>query len=76
MVRRRNRGSIRDLGACQVLLEGQFESTEGAEAVGFSHSDFGFAVQAFDTASFAGFSRNQLTNAPRKPTDSPDEAER
>src|SRR6185436_21159159 len=33
------------------MIEGEFENTEGAEAVRFSHGDFGFVVQAFnDTA--------------------------
>jgi hypothetical protein len=32
------------------VIESQFESTEGAEPIGFSHSDFGFVVQALDNA--------------------------
>src|SRR5258708_23605263 len=32
------------------MIEGKFEDTEGAEAVGFSHGDFGFVVQALDNA--------------------------
>jgi hypothetical protein len=32
------------------VIEGEFERTERAEAVGFSHSDFGFVVQALDHA--------------------------
>jgi hypothetical protein len=32
------------------VIKGQFESAEGTEAVRFSHSDFGFVVQAFDNA--------------------------
>jgi hypothetical protein len=32
------------------MIEGEFEAAEGAEAVGFSHSDVGFVVQTFDDA--------------------------
>jgi hypothetical protein len=32
------------------VIEGEFEDTEGAESVGFSHSDFCFVVQAFNDA--------------------------
>ena len=32
------------------VIECEFESTEGAKAVGFSHSDFGFVVQTLDNA--------------------------
>src|SRR6202140_4113061 len=32
------------------MIEGEFEDAEGAEPVGFSHSDFGFVVQALDNA--------------------------
>ena len=32
------------------MIEGEFEDAEGAESVGFSHSDFGFVVQALDNA--------------------------
>jgi hypothetical protein len=32
------------------VIEGQFESAEGAESVGFSHRDFGFVVQTLDDA--------------------------
>src|SRR5450759_679963 len=32
------------------MIQGEFEDTEGAEAVGFSHRDFGFVVQALDNA--------------------------
>ena len=32
------------------MIEGEFENAEGAEAVGFSHGDFGFVVQALDDA--------------------------
>src|ERR1700693_4467492 len=32
------------------MIEGEFEDAEGAEAIGFSHSDFGFVVQALNNA--------------------------
>ena len=32
------------------MIEGEFKPAKGAEAVGFSHSDFGFVVQALDDA--------------------------
>jgi hypothetical protein len=32
------------------VIQGQFSDPEGAEAVGFSHSNFGLVVQAFDYA--------------------------
>jgi hypothetical protein len=32
------------------VIEGEFESAEGAEAVGFSHRDFGFVVEALNDA--------------------------
>ena len=30
------------------MIEGEFETAEGAESVGFSHCEFGFVVQALD----------------------------
>src|SRR3954447_8155305 len=30
------------------MVEGEFESSEGTEPVGFSHSDFGLVVQTLD----------------------------
>src|ERR1017187_2965070 len=32
------------------MIEGEFEDTEGAKTVGFSHGDFGFVVEALDDA--------------------------
>ena len=32
------------------MIESEFEGSEGAEAVGFSHGEFGFVVQTFDNA--------------------------
>ncbi len=32
------------------MIEGEFEDTEGVEAVGFSHGDFGFVVEALNRA--------------------------
>ena len=32
------------------MVEGKFEHSVGAKAVGFSHGDFGFIVQTFDDA--------------------------
>lgn len=32
------------------MVQGEFETAEGTKAVGFSHSDFGFVVQALDDA--------------------------
>jgi DNA-binding MarR family transcriptional regulator len=36
---RRNRGWIRALAACREVIEGQFESAEGAKPIGSSHGD-------------------------------------
>jgi hypothetical protein len=33
-------------GSLPSVIEGEFEDAEGAEAVGFSHGDFGFVIQA------------------------------
>ena len=32
------------------MIEGEFKAAEGAEAVGFSHSDFGFVVETLNDA--------------------------
>ena len=53
------------------MIEGEFENTEGAEAVGFSHGDFGFIVQALnDTAGeellSAEIVEDQLTMLPHR----------
>ena len=32
------------------MIEGEFKGAERAEAVGFSHRDFGFVVQTLDEA--------------------------
>ena len=32
------------------MIEGEFEASEGAKAVGFSHGDFGFVIQALNDA--------------------------
>jgi len=32
------------------VIESKFEDTEGAEAIGFSHGDFGFVVQTLHDA--------------------------
>jgi len=32
------------------VIEGEFEDMKGAETVGFSHSEFGFVVQALDNS--------------------------
>jgi hypothetical protein len=32
------------------VIEGEFQNAEGAEAVGFSHGEFGLVVQALNDA--------------------------
>ena len=32
------------------MIESEFQCSEGSEAIGFSHSDFGFVVQSLDDA--------------------------
>ena len=42
------------------MIEGEFEAAECAEAVGFSHSDFGFVVQPLDHAAGKQFLRAEI----------------
>ena len=56
------------------MIEGKFEDTEGAEAVGFSHGDFGFVVQALNDAAgkellSAEIVEDQLAVLTQRPSD-------
>jgi hypothetical protein len=43
-------GGFRFRQLAKRVIEGEFEASEGAKAVGFSHGDFGLVVQALDDA--------------------------
>jgi hypothetical protein len=45
------------------MIEGDFGHAKGSEAVGFSHSDFGFVVQPLDYATGESLSGAEIVDS-------------
>src|SRR6202049_5260582 len=53
-------GGVRFWQLSEGVVEGDFGDAEGAESVGFSHSEFGFVVEALDDAAGELFSGAEI----------------